>query len=819
MRKSFRIIYRSFLVLFFVLISLLLATGIYVYNFKEHIIAKALGAASSQLSYPLQAKSIEVSLLRDFPKLSLLLQGVTIHNTKATPQDILVADKVDCVFNIPDLLKGHYIVDEISIERGILTFIGPEQQTSEVQNASFINTIAFPINFKRIVLKDVKCIYITPVQSGQHIIYAQDLQAVCNTIVPNLTIHITGKVTVQQLSFQNRLHQPNLPLTINSKIGYNFSNQLCTLHEGTIQQNKSKTHIKGTWSNNPYHPSINLQIDGDQLHISDLHPWLPGIYRQYLNDYQVQGSLISNIKFIQRNREPVLIQANFRFLEGSVLPKSFTQPIRIEQLKGKLSIPSIHQLNTGFLEIDEYVVKLGDSQFSGTIKLTDLEAPHLENTSQVVIDLPNWAQIMYSASNTHLQGQLIGNWNFNDNLYVILNRANKKQPFNLKAQLTAKNVEFRYSHHLFKLQDMATLLLEDDVVYFQDVSGEIDGKTFALAGKFPNGLKFGLGAEDNLYFNAKLYAEDLVLDDLFTSGQSETDSIHGIYVPNCLIGKLSFDVEKLTYKRFNANKLRGEITIQNQKFVADNVAFNFAGGKSLLEASIEPKADTIEIYTKANLHNVELDRLFSAFKNFNQHFLEDKHLGGRVSSNIEFTMQADKRFHIDANSVVGNISVQLDKGTLRDFEPLQQLSPYVPEKELKCLYFSSLKNNIHIENKTIYIPPMEVHTSVTSIQLSGTHTFDGKLDYSIVVPLRNSISKEIQRQIPEIDEQALAGLNLYLKLEGDANKYTLRYDHALFKLNLKENLKKQGNIFEQILRGEVSRKRSKELSPDEYFDF
>jgi hypothetical protein len=290
-------------------------------------------------------------------------------------------------------------------------------------------------------------------------------------------------------------------------------------------------------------------------------------------------------------------------------------------------------------------------------------------------------------------------------------------------------------------------------------------------------------------------------------------------IPLCLAGELTCDIEEIVYKRFRGDKLRGKLKIHDQQLTADAVELKFAGGKSCLSGTICTAPDHIQIQAHASLQNVALPTLFDAFENFHQDFLESKHLDGRIGSEIDLTMQADKNFRIDPNSVVANISIQLDQGILQNFEPLQRLAPYVSEKELKRLHFSSLKNNLHIQDKTIYIPPMEVHTSVTSIQLSGIHTFDGKINYKIIVPLQQGTSKEIRRQLPEINEEALAGFNLYLKLEGDIHDYHLSYDHALFKANLKESLKKQGAILEEILQGRGITKRAKELSKDEYFDF
>ena len=116
---------------------------------------------------------------------------------------------------------------------------------------------------------------------------------------------------------------------------------------------------------------------------------------------------------------------------------------------------------------------------------------------------------------------------------------------------------------------------------------------------------------------------------------------------------------------------------------------------------------------------------------------------------------------------------------------------------------------------------MEIHSSATSIQLSGTHTFDGNIDYNLIVPVQRNHVPAIKQQIKEIeiDEEALGGLNLYLKLAGNVQAYNLRYDHTLFKEHLRANLKKQGDILGELLQGKAIKKPAKELSKEDYFDF
>lgn len=111
---------------------------------------------------------------------------------------------------------------------------------------------------------------------------------------------------------------------------------------------------------------------------------------------------------------------------------------------------------------------------------------------------------------------------------------------------------------------------------------------------------------------------------------------------------------------------------------------------------------------------------------------------------------------------------------------------------------------------------MEVHASPTHLQLSGTHTFDGKIDYTFGVPLAG-----FQEKIGAPEEiGATAGLYLFFKLLGDTGRYKINYDAVASRKNLVKAIKAQGKVLRDLIQGAYRRnKKLQELAPDDYFEF
>jgi len=818
MHKILKIIYRSVVIVFLVIITALLVAGLYVYHHRDQITTKAFQAAMTKMTYPAQVKKVQISLWKDFPQLSLILHQVAVQDPTKKAKNILVARQINCAFNILYLMRGKYIIDHVSIEQGVFNLSTTRQQpTSKLTRASYIQQV--PLTLKKLILKDITLLYAKdgkhPFTLQTHIRHAQTSMKMTQQ---SISLHVVGQAIMQQITYQHIQYQATIPSTINIQLQYDFATQIFTVTSGSIKQPAYTLQVQGSWRSEGPKPFADLQIGAQQIDIQQLIPWLPPSLCPQVTAYQPQGKLACQAHWKQDGKSSLVV--DFTYQEGGILLQGFTERLHITHLAGKLSLPNGPTGSGGSLQVDEYMATVGSSELQGSFKVMDLQQPHLQARASLRLDLPTLAQALSYTTLTHITGQLAGNCEFNASLESLLHPTAQQAPVLLTGELKTQGVQFSYNKARFQLRDTTVLCNQDDTWSIPELVGQLDGETFVLAGKLHQGGALLLKGRGSIHFTAKLYADYLALDNLLPGNEhkTKTESTTDFTISPRISGVLTCDVEEVVYKRFHGKKLRGSLQISNQLLKAEDLACGFAGGNIRLAGAIDTKANHLQISTKANLQNVQLATLFHTFENFQQHFLEDKHLGGQLGSDITLSMRADKKFNIDSSSIHADMSVRLHHGVLKNFEPLQRLSSYVSEKDLKYLHFSSLKNNLHIQDKTIHIPPMEVHTSVTSIQLSGTHTFDGKIDYNLVIPLQQADRKEVKQSFTEIDETALEGLNLYLKLAGNVKDYTLHYDNTLLKKELKENFRKQGDMLGNLLKGKT-KKRDKELAADEYFDF
>ncbi|NJN42623.1 MAG: AsmA-like C-terminal region-containing protein [Flammeovirgaceae bacterium] len=170
-------------------------------------------------------------------------------------------------------------------------------------------------------------------------------------------------------------------------------------------------------------------------------------------------------------------------------------------------------------------------------------------------------------------------------------------------------------------------------------------------------------------------------------------------------------------------------------------------------------------------------------------------------------------------TLIADINVTIENGELNNFDPLKELNKYLDDEGLSRLRFADLKNEIHVENKMIYLPKMEVSSNVTNIQLSGTHTFDQRIDYRVIAPLRNKKKIDKDEAFGALEEDTSGKAKVYLKITGTTNDYKVSYDKDAVKQKIASDLKKEVQELKEAfrLKGKL-KKKELELS-DEEFDW
>jgi hypothetical protein len=103
------------------------------------------------------------------------------------------------------------------------------------------------------------------------------------------------------------------------------------------------------------------------------------------------------------------------------------------------------------------------------------------------------------------------------------------------------------------------------------------------------------------------------------------------------------------------------------------------------------------------------------------------------------------------------MDVLIEDGRLDNFAPLESMSSYFGNKNLKKIKFDTLSNTFFVNGGIMSFPNMNINSSLGFIEISGKQDMDLKMDYFVRVPLRlisKAVFTKLFKKSPEnIDEQ------------------------------------------------------------------
>src|SRR5690606_26405820 len=95
------------------------------------------------------------------------------------------------------------------------------------------------------------------------------------------------------------------------------------------------------------------------------------------------------------------------------------------------------------------------------------------------------------------------------------------------------------------------------------------------------------------------------------------------------------NIQSLRYKRFHGQRIHGDLLVRNQMAVSRNLSLQTMGGALQLSGIVDAKnSKAIDVVSTLRLNGIHLDSVFYVFENFNQTFIQDKHLKGKATADV-----------------------------------------------------------------------------------------------------------------------------------------------------------------------------------------
>lgn len=809
-----------------ILLSIIVIGGgvTFVYLNKDEILQSALEKINEHLTAKVDVNSINLSAFEEWPRVAIILGGVSIKNNHEFKHQLIQSDEVIVGFDMLALLRGEYTIEQVSLKDADINIefnkagkanywiFHPRDTTAEKKS----------IGLKLLTIDNSNISYYDYRGSMSKEVHLSTESSTAN-------VEFSGDYLFLDINSDNNLHQIKWSGTqfindfsnqIEIGLNYDLVTKNLQLRQGVLKsQILSLSGINGEIG---LGESSNLKINcGSKFfNIFELSEQLPNTVKKNLLKFGVTGDMKLDLELSGDYAESSKMKTalNFEIKElNAIDPK---RKLHFSSLNGT----GTYQNSKGFEFKRGQITNL---KLEGQLE----EAEFKTQFSTLELNLKSYSGkaegILNEKSFTSLYpGEEIKT--FDGLIDYEIEIQKKDEELLWDGEMDLKSVSFQNSFISHEIKNLnGVLLFNNDELALQSVTGLIGNSDFDISGLIINPLNIINTDKGPFYLSGEYKGKTLDLDNLLlktTSGETNqnTQIIRNYTIPQNVNIGLDLTVDHLKYKKFRASSAYANVSIKNQTLEAKEVKFNSIDGEVAGELVINTAGELIHCTSTSTIKSLAIDSIFYVFDNFDQDFIEDRHLSGKITADIKSDFHLSKNLTPIYQTINAQINTSVLNGELIEFEPMYRLSRFVDENELAHLRFEELNNSITISDSKILIPDMSIRSNVSNISLSGWHTFDQRIDYHLKVPLKKAYKKDRDERFGAIENNEDNLTNIFLKITGTTDDYKIAYDQKSALINVKQQIVNEGKELIQSIKTKgksAATTTTVQLDTTEYFDF
>ncbi len=796
-----------------------------LYFYKDTIIAQFISKANEHLNTPVQVGKITVSSIENFPNVSIDFAKVKIKGSLNSKEEYLLeADYVTLLLNPIKILEGNYSIEGVKFKNAICIMQVDKAgninyDIVKKQDKSGKNNVAF--NLSKIELTEVHYIYENEENGNTVNLKAEAATSNLYVINKQYNIEAVGDFYVEYIGTETKSYVAEKGVAVQAAVIYDDEKKTINISPSTLSVEKSKFLTYGDYVFGET-SSINLFLESKDTNLAAISALLPKEWSSKIQSYESKGEVYFdlNLKGDLNSKKQPALEIHFGLKNAQLLYPPTSTKIENATAEGYFINSDFSKNKTAYLELKNISGKLDGKNFEGGLSIKNFNSPYLELEFNGQLMLESLMKFYPTNDVQSASGEIDLAFNFTGNTYDLKNQS-LSDKVKTSGELSLNNVNVSLSSVKLPITQLnGQLLFNNNDIAINGVSGFYGKSDFLLNGLFKNVLAYMFLENEPIGVEAELKSKLFDLDELLLAENSSKNSAYTFRLSPKVRLKFNTDIKTLKFRRFRGTNIKGEIAIREQILNAQKLSFNNSGGYVQLSGIANAQESNIAISSKVYLKEIPIDSAFYIMEDFNQDFITHVNFKGKVNASVDASMLLNEKLNLINESLEATILTTIKNGELNNFAPMQRLAKYVDEEKLDHLTFSDIETEVFVKDKTIYLPEVEVASNVTTLKISGTHTFDQVISYKVVTPLKSEKRVDKDEAFGAIEEDASGRSMLFLKIEGTTSDYKVSYDKHEVKQKILADLKKEVKELKDAFKNKGgNKKKAVELEADDYFEW
>ncbi len=821
MRKVFRTIRKIITTVILVfLISLIIFTGaglILANKYGDRIKEYTLEQINQQLETKVSVEDIDISFFSRIPYLSVVFTEVTVWSSNTfnreqfrIPVDTLLsADKIFLQLNVIDVIRGKYRVKRIYALNGKLNMLtdsgagtnfrilSSQMQGKEEEGKAF--------EIEAVRLSNFDFYFTNLVKNISAYTQVEDILLKGKFSRSDFSLGTAAGFTIVSLEREGISYADHHEIDL--RLVMNVKDSLYTIDKGDLVLNNIRMSARGNLEMGK-ETQMDLEFASRDVNLSAIMTSLP----ENLKD-KLPGKAGGKADIAIRAKGPFsqvetpLIEAAWKLDIHEMIWKE--RKIRNLRLLGKFSNGEKTSPESTMITVEKFSFRDYRSDLEGKLMIENLKSPYLDLDLEGEVDISVLNDLVVEEGLSNFKGKLISDLTLRTRFQSAKNL--KLEDFfagGIAGSLGLENVSFDLKPGM-EIREMNGKMDFAGNSWYPDAEFILNGMRTSLVLRIDNVSRYIFSGDFPLMLTGEIQTEGLNLDPLIGNRKEEgkTKEKSDLF-PDLLRADVDLRAGSISAGKFIAEDFSAGLKYQNGFIGLENMGFRNSGGSFKGKAALTEKPGKgVEIRSVAELESIRIKDLFTSFHNFGQDFIRDDNLEGILFADVTFTATFDSLWKMDRQQLYTRADILIQSGELVDFEPARRLSKFIEVEELERIQFSTLENQILIENGNIFIPEMDISSSAFNINLSGTHSFDNYLDYRLKVRLSELLTRKAGRAKKENEENFVVEedprrASIYLSLTGLSDDVKIKYNQKQAVVNVKEDIQDEKRNLKNILNEE-----------------
>lgn len=814
-------IFKIALLLFTVLILSLTFAAVLLQDKVGDLI---LATLNNKITSKVDAESVRLSLIRNFPKASIELNNIYLLSAgninkkdfNGTDTDTLLrAGSMYVSFSISDIIRKKYDIDRISVSDGKITLLADSSGKvnymilKDSGSDDLNDTVSNPVFLERIRLNNLDFSYID--KATKLVLEGRFKSARLSGRISDDKITMAAEGEMLLSGFEIDRIKNTLPLNASLNLKMDHSAQGIIINRGSLTIEGIRFIASGRVTNDKH---LDLDLTADNVDLVKIRKYLPAKYQGKLHDYNFEGLMNISGKLTGNfsAKSNPHFELNCSLLNGKVANAVTGLNISMLNFNCSYSNGSLNNQETAMLSVRNLTARLGSADLSGNIRIKNLYKPltQLELKARIIpYELKQYFgidQITKSSGSADMDLKLETSLRPGDSLNadnLLKVKTGAAIIFNDLSIGLAKPA-FEISHINGRLNISEDIEAKKLVFVFRDQKVTADGIVSNLP-EWLTGRKVLMKANGSIHFNKLIPANFRSSSE---KGQKKIEN-KAVKEPENISLNLVINIDSLKYPDFLSEKISARLVYNTGLLSFNSLHLNTLGGAISGNGFIARNKDKSYVSKGIfNVSDIDINRTFSTFRNFGQDFIRAENLSGSLTGNLTLLMPSDSLMKPIMQSLVAEGNYVIKNGSLMNFEPVRELSSFIELSELENIHFDKLENDFFIRNNYFYLPQMEVSSSAADLSVNGKHSFGNSFEYHVKIRLSELLSKKRKKadksvtEFGVVEDDGLGRTSLLLKIMSTGGDIKVAYDVKAAGEKVKSGIKSEKKNLKKILNEE-----------------